>query len=69
MLCDRVADIFGNPVSICKSDGTFTSTGVNNIQCTNRCCSSEYCNLPTSSTGITGYCSLLLMFVQCKLGF
>ncbi|KAK6057112.1 hypothetical protein COOONC_05374 [Cooperia oncophora] len=63
MFCDRMFDIMGNPVALCKSDGTFTSTGLNNIQCTNRCCSSDYCNLPTAATPSYGYCALPLLFV------
>ncbi|KAK5964972.1 hypothetical protein GCK32_018333 [Trichostrongylus colubriformis] len=54
LFCDRIfVDMNGNYVALCKADGTFTSTGFNNVQCTNKCCSSDYCNRPISSTGPT----------------
>lgn len=68
LMCDRAVDVMGNPIVVCQSEGTFSSTGVNNVQCVNVCCNSDYCNLEAKGDNRALYCVVLLMLsvIHCK---
>ncbi|WKY02098.1 hypothetical protein Q1695_015816 [Nippostrongylus brasiliensis] len=59
-LCDRTMSGSGMEIITCSKDGSTNSVGLNNIQCTNTCCSSDYCNLPTSDGNRLSHFTMLL---------